>query len=412
MFDDIPELYSDRLRKCIAVCISFHSEDRHDAFDLLRVVQRARNDPSTQHLAKAPLITIADGELDSTGESTSQANEREENLQTRKGESAGGGPSWEQSMPKQSQQASIRQPQRSLTNRWAEAKQISYDGSDWGDDYYEPTPVSARGSQQPNWPKQTASAQRYSALSPPQGITLSNQSFTNPSPTRSDGTYGPGDAGRWSESSGQPSLSEPQGRSESPHRATNAPLSARSQPSRDESAKRFPPRKSSLSQDTPILEPNLQSGSNSATGAVPASDSTSDRKPLPIIRPTDIYKLMEEEREKEREKERRSLPASDSTSDRKPFPFIRPADIYRLIEEEQEKEQEKERRSLPASDSTSDRKPLPIIRPTDIYKLMEEEREKERRSLPASDSTSDRKPFPFIRPADIYRLIGEEQEKE
>src|SRR5271156_14740 len=92
VFGDIPELYSDRLRKCIAVCIAFHSEDRHDAFDLLRVVQRARNDPSTQHLAKAPLIAAAGGELDSTGESTSQAEEREEKLQTRKGESAGGGP--------------------------------------------------------------------------------------------------------------------------------------------------------------------------------------------------------------------------------------------------------------------------------------------------------------------------------
>jgi hypothetical protein len=51
VFDDIPELYSDRLRKCIAVCIAFHSEDRPDAFDLLRVIQRARNDPST-HGAK------------------------------------------------------------------------------------------------------------------------------------------------------------------------------------------------------------------------------------------------------------------------------------------------------------------------------------------------------------------------
>jgi len=92
VFDDIPELYSDRLRKCIAVCIAFRSEDRHDAFDLLRVVQRARNDPSTQHLAKAPLITAAGGELDSTGEFTSQAEEREEKLQPGKGESAGGGP--------------------------------------------------------------------------------------------------------------------------------------------------------------------------------------------------------------------------------------------------------------------------------------------------------------------------------
>jgi hypothetical protein len=119
VFDDIPELYSDRLRKCIAVCIAFHSEDRHDAFDLFRVIQRARNDPSTQHLAKAPLITAAGGELDSAGESTSQAEEQEENLQTEKGGSAGGRPSWEQPMPTQSQQASIRPPQRLISPQQA-----------------------------------------------------------------------------------------------------------------------------------------------------------------------------------------------------------------------------------------------------------------------------------------------------
>jgi hypothetical protein len=319
------------------------------------------------------------------------------------------------------------QVNRAITKRWAEAKQISYEGNDWGDeddDYYEPTPSSARGGQQPNWPAQTASAQRYGALSPSQGTTQPNRSFTNPSPTRSDGrqsfdrgddrrnfssqapsssfegrfpaaqhspfpeprhdfqqphqepstrafhgqpplhvqtqarpqsgdrqpqarpspkdhaqynrlpsaldargrphqdpvggaTYGPGDAGRRSQSSGRPSLSELQGRSESPYRTANPPLSVRSQPSRDESpAKRFPPRKSSLSQDTPILEPNLQSGSNSATGAVPVPDSASGAKPLPFIRPADIYKRMDEEREKERRSQESSRPSIDSNASR------------------------------------------------------------------------------------------------
>jgi hypothetical protein len=119
VFDDIPELYSDRLRKCIAVCIAFHSEDRHDAFDLFRVIQRARNDPSTQHLAKAPPIAAGGGELNSTGESSSQTEEREKKLQTGKGESAGGGPSWEQPMPKPSQQASVRPPQRLISPQQA-----------------------------------------------------------------------------------------------------------------------------------------------------------------------------------------------------------------------------------------------------------------------------------------------------
>jgi hypothetical protein len=59
VFDGIPKIYSDRLRKCIAACTAFHSEDRHDAFDLLRVAQRARNDPAMRHLVPAPVLTSA-----------------------------------------------------------------------------------------------------------------------------------------------------------------------------------------------------------------------------------------------------------------------------------------------------------------------------------------------------------------
>jgi hypothetical protein len=336
------------------------------------------------------------------------------------------------------------QVNRAITKRWAEAKQISYEGNDWGDDdddYYEPTPSSARSGQQPNWPAQTASAQRYGALLPSQATTQSNRSFTSPSPTRSDDrqsfdrgddrrnfssqappssfegrfptaqnspfpeprhdsqqphqepstrafhgqpplqiqtqarpqsrdqqpqarpsskdhaqynqlpstqdpvggvTYGPGDAGRRSQSSGRPSLSELQGRSESPYRTVNPPLSVRSQPSRDESpAKRFPPRKSSLSQDTPILEPNPQSASNSATSAVLASDSTSGVKPLPFIRPADIYKRVEEEREKERRSQESSRPSIDSNASRP-----RERDIFTSAVQSQEP-------SRPKIDSTS-----------------------------------------------------------
>lgn len=49
-FDAIPVTYSERLRSCIASCLSFRSEERPDAFDLLRLVQRARNDPDTRDL--------------------------------------------------------------------------------------------------------------------------------------------------------------------------------------------------------------------------------------------------------------------------------------------------------------------------------------------------------------------------
>jgi hypothetical protein len=334
------------------------------------------------------------------------------------------------------------QVNRAITKRWAEAKQISYEGNDWGDDdddYYQPTPSSARGGQQAGWPAPVASGQRYHAQPPQQGVTPANRSFTNPSPTRSNGRqsfdrgderrnfsahapsssfegpyptaqqnpfpelqpdfqppyqepstralHGPpplhlqtqarppsrdrppalqpasrdqaqykrppsaldargapyqdpagggtyGDNGRRSESSGRPSASDLQGRSESPYRTMNPPLTARSQPSRDDSpAKGFPPRKSSLSQDTPILEPSLQpASSTSTTNGTPASDNP---KPLPFIRPADIYKRMEEEREKEREKERRSQessrPSVDSNASRP-----RDRDIFTSARQSQE----------------------------------------------------------------------------
>lgn len=43
-------MYSERLKKCIASCMCHSPEDRPDAFDLLRQVQRARNDTETQYL--------------------------------------------------------------------------------------------------------------------------------------------------------------------------------------------------------------------------------------------------------------------------------------------------------------------------------------------------------------------------
>jgi hypothetical protein len=50
VLEQIPATYSEKLRRCIASCLAFHSEDRHDAFDLLRLVQRVKSDTKTQHL--------------------------------------------------------------------------------------------------------------------------------------------------------------------------------------------------------------------------------------------------------------------------------------------------------------------------------------------------------------------------
>jgi hypothetical protein len=112
--------------------------------------------------------------------------------------------------------------------------------------------------------------------------------------------------GRRSQSSGRPSHADVYGGGHSPIRAIPSPLSAVSQGSRDGSpGKYFPPRKSSLSQQAGPPE-FIQSQAPREHGADHEQplESPSDIKPLPFIRPADIYKRMAEEKEREKERER------------------------------------------------------------------------------------------------------------
>ncbi|KAF7505099.1 hypothetical protein GJ744_001239 [Endocarpon pusillum] len=98
----------------------------------------------------------------------------------------------------------------------------------------------------------------------------------------------------------------------SPIRAIPSPLSAVSQPSRDGSPGRsFPPRKSSLSQQANPSGYNQPPMSEPGAEDKQALESPVDVKPLPFIRPADIYKRMAEEKERERraseESSRRSV---------------------------------------------------------------------------------------------------------
>jgi hypothetical protein len=156
-------------------------------------------------------------------------------------------------------------------------------------------------------------------------------------------------------------------------------MSARSHTSRDESpAKRFPPRKSSLSQDTPILEPSLQPGSSaSAIGGVPASDSTDGVKPLPFIRPADIYKRMEEEREKERRSQESSRPSIDSNASRP-----RERDIFTSARQSQESS--RPRVDLASGIARDNRSPA---RAPPISAINSEQLPGESKSIEASDET-------------------------
>lgn len=98
--------------------------------------------------------------------------------------------------------------------------------------------------------------------------------------------------------------------------AVPAPLQSRTpQPGTPQSAARdtptaqFPPRKSSLSQPN---SPTSQTAP-SATEAPPRQQTpTTSAKPLPFIRPADIYKRMEEERARERASMESGRPSMDS----------------------------------------------------------------------------------------------------
>lgn len=134
----------------------------------------------------------------------------------------------------------------------------------------------------------------------------------------------PPSAGRRSQSSNRPPMSDIMGRTGSPSRGFYGPgpgpppMQAQgrgsSSGSRESSpSKRPPPRKSSLSQEqTPYNPPGAPS--EPASGP-PGSNETSTppQKALPFIRPADIYKRMEEEREKQRrQSEESSRPSLDN----------------------------------------------------------------------------------------------------
>jgi hypothetical protein len=126
--------------------------------------------------------------------------------------------------------------------------------------------------------------------------------------------------GRRSQSSGRPSHADVHGGRDSPSRAIPSPLSAVSRDAREGSpGKSFPPRKSSLSQQTgppQFSQPPLSREPGREDEQ--AVESPVEAKPLPFIRPADIYKRMAEEKERERRaSEESSRPSIDEPESQK-----------------------------------------------------------------------------------------------
>ncbi|KAM7205710.1 hypothetical protein V8F33_001036 [Rhypophila sp. PSN 637] len=241
---------------------------------------------------------------------------------------------------------------RTKTKKWANFKPQNYDGDDWGTDYDDdgheepppPVPKTLGPRQQIPAPPHLRQFQPSGApplqtsTQQPAKPTEAGSPFTSAQPAAGNA---PGRIAIDSAATGSgvysPGPGFPQGGSGSGsgtplRRVSPAPPSAgpQSVPSR------FPPRKSSMGQsdapDTAELmrqsQPNNSSsrpGSShkpwvqppsSSPGSARSPVSPSSGKPLPFIRPADIYRRMEEEKEKERRSIESSRHSLDSNTSR------------------------------------------------------------------------------------------------
>jgi hypothetical protein len=194
---------------------------------------------------------------------------------------------------------------RAKTKKWVTAKKNAYDGDDWGDyDEYDEYGVD-------NEPPPAEPSRSYAGGPPGPQRTYTDRSFTDPAQPGPPGkarrnSFETGEEHRAFSASipaapqqtyGQPPAKLP------PLQTQMSPMPSDviSSPSRTQ----FPPRKSSISQaESPM-----------ATSPRPRTGSHSD-KLLPFVRPADIYKRVEEERERERASLDSSRPSLDSLTSR------------------------------------------------------------------------------------------------
>lgn len=224
---------------------------------------------------------------------------------------------------------------RNKTKKWAEAKSYNYDGDDWGgydpyDEYgsnEEPPSQSTAQSAHPPRPAQGGSLRQrqnsfergeerraFSAGVPPPPV---DQEYDYPPPQPS---YASNSSGRSSSPGGRSSNEFGTRRDFSQPAQVPPPLQTRMSPSPAASPSSgrppigyVPPRKSSASQSQPLADYAREQPQASAIEPA-AAEITS--KPLPFIRPSDIYKRMEEEKERERNSMDSSRASMDSARSR------------------------------------------------------------------------------------------------
>ncbi|KAK3674310.1 hypothetical protein LTR78_005779 [Recurvomyces mirabilis] len=247
-------------------------------------------------------------------------------------------------------------PGRNRTQKWQQAKTYNYDGDDWGgyDPYDEysgyddeppasanPNPAQIPPQQQRQEPRpqrqnsfDTGDERRAfsgsqlhpsgSGIEGPRGVSPGSSSGGRPSGDYAREFVGMGGAGR-----GGVDFHDPRSRDRN---FTNPeqvppPLNTRTSPARvpaqasiSSPGQAFPPRKSSVSQGSSSSSPVV-----AAADSAPATAKVLD-KPLPFIRPADIYKRMAEEKERERQSMDSSRPSMDSVQREATSPLARATD--------------------------------------------------------------------------------------
>lgn len=236
---------------------------------------------------------------------------------------------------------------RTKTRKWVEAKVQSYDGDDWGNDYDDDEPEEAQVPQPPipqagaRVFSQPTAASGYSmgdtstprSPSGPPALQIQTQQPMSANAPTTDFVSDPSTLSSASERGLGERLVSPQSASSHayPSRPEYRPV-VTSPTSQDRGGSpaapdpRFPPRKSSITQhDFPDLSegsrnsrpassssarPWMEQRSNSPGQSTGTGTPTS--KPLPFVRPADIYRRMEEEKEKERRSMDSGRPSMDS----------------------------------------------------------------------------------------------------
>jgi hypothetical protein len=218
---------------------------------------------------------------------------------------------------------------RAKTKKWVEAKKNAYDGDDWGDyDEYDeynvdtpplqPAAVASSSLDQPS--RSFTDPARQGPLQPARRNSFErgdeHRAFSaSASQQQPYGSGPPQGAGYREPGVRRASGAEPEASEVLQHRrdftpsALPPPLSTRASPAPGSATgspvQQFPPRKSSIGQvdPSPITSPRDRAPSNPT-------------KPLPFIRPADIYKRVGEERQRERASLDSGRPSLDSLSSR------------------------------------------------------------------------------------------------